>query len=417
MPGGLVTSANGETDRYIVDSQHQARRPMMSDRASALVLGGGVGGVVAATTLRRRLPAEHRVVVVDRESNHLFAPSLLWLMVGKRTARQITRPLDRLSRRGIEVVRGDIEQIDPEARLVRVVGHGLSRDLEADHLIVSLGAELAPETIPGLAEAGHNFYTLAGAETLRDALAAFEGGNIVVLTATPAYKCPAAPYEAAMLILDSCRTRGIAAATRVDLYAAESGPMGVTGPGVSGQVRRMVEDSGVAYHPEHQVTKVDGPSKRIVFSNGMTTDFDLLAYVPPHRAPRVVREAGLTDDSGWVPVDPGTLRTRFPNVYAIGDVAGIPLKLGKPLPKAGVFAEREAGVVARNVAQAVTGTGQPARFDGHGECFIETGGGKAGFGSGNFYAEPVPQITLRRPSRRWHTAKVLFEQNWLRRRI
>jgi len=198
--------------------------------------------------------------------------------------------------------------------------------------------------IPGLAEAGHNFYTLAGAESLRDALAGFEGGTIVVLTAAPAYKCPAAPYEAAMLILDHCRKRGIGAATRVDLYAAEPGPMGVTGPEVSARVRRMVEDSGVAFHPEHQVTRVDGPAKRIIFANEATAGFDLLAYVPPHRAPRVVREAGLVGDSGWVPVDPGTLQTRFPGVYAIGDLAGAPWLAHKASHEGVLCVEKIAGL-------------------------------------------------------------------------
>ncbi len=383
--------------------------------ATVLVLGGGVGGVVAATELRKSVSATTRVVLVDREPDHLFPPSLLWLITGKRTARQITRPLDRLVKRGIEVIRGSVEVIEPAARRVRIVEHGVSRDIEAEYLVVALGAELAPETIPGLAESGHNFFTLAGAESLRDALADFSGGRIVVLTAAPAYKCPAAPYEAAMLILDHCRRRGTEAAVQVDLFAAEPGPMGVTGPEVSAQVRRMVEDSGVGFHPEHQVTKVTG--KTITFTNGTTADFDLLAYVPPHRAPRVVRDSGLIGDSGWVPVDRNTLLTRFPGVYAIGDVAGIPLTMGKPLPKAGVFAERQAGVVARNIAHAMSGEVAADQFDGHGKCFIEIGGGKAGFGGGNFYAEPVPLITLHRPSRRWHAAKILFEQNWLRRRI
>ncbi|MEX2133067.1 MAG: FAD/NAD(P)-binding oxidoreductase, partial [Acidimicrobiia bacterium] len=289
--------------------------------------------------------------------------------------------------------------------------------LATDHLVVSLGAELAPETIPGLAESGHNFYTLAGAESFRDALTEFNGGRIVVLTAAPAYKCPAAPYEAAMLILDHCRRRGIGDVTQVELYAAEPGPMGVTGPEVSAQVRRMVEDQGITYHPEHQVTAIDASAKTIVFANGANAGFDLLAYVPPHRAPTVIREAGMVDDSGWVPVDRQTLQTRFQGVYAIGDVTGIPLKMGKPLPKAGVFAERQAKVVAHNIVRTITGIGEPAFFDGHGECFIETGAGKAGFGAGDFYAEPTPQITLHRPSRRWHLGKILFEKNWLRRRV
>jgi len=399
----------------------------MTDRATVLVLGGGVGGVVAARSLRRSLPAQHRVVLVDRERNHLFAPSLLWLMTGKRTAPAISRPLDKLARRGIEVITGDVSQIDGGTRRVGVVEHplvddpssrhGVGRELKADHLIVSLGVELAPETVPGLAESGHNFYTLAGAESLQDALIDFKGGRIVVLTAAPTYKCPAAPYEAAMLLLDYCRRRGVGDSTQVDLYAAEPGPMGVAGPEVSAQVRHMVEDQGITYHPEHQVTSVDASARTIAFANGATTSFDLLAYVPPHRAPRVIRDAGLIDDSGWVPVDRHTLQTRFSGVYAIGDVTGIPLEMGKPLPKAGVFAERQARVVADNIVRAITGKGEPVTFDGYGECFIETGAGRAGFGSGDFYARPSPQITLHRPSRRWHWGKILFEQNWLRRRV
>jgi sulfide:quinone oxidoreductase len=399
----------------------------MSEPKTVVVLGGGVGGVVAATNLRKALPRPHRVVLVDRERRHLFAPSLLWLMTGGRTARQISRPLDRLSRKGIEVVCGDVVEIDPEARRVGVVEcplgddaisprlGGNRRDLKADYLVVSLGAELAPETIPGLTEAGHNFYTLAGAESLRDALRGFEGGRIVVLTAAPAYKCPAAPYEAAMLIDDHIRRQGLAGPTQIDLFAAEPGPMGVAGPEVSAGVRAMVEAKGIGYHSEHQVIDVDPEGRLLRFANGETAEFDLLAYVPPHRAPRVIRDAGLVDDSGWIPVDRDTLHTAFPGVYAIGDVTGIPLKMGKPLPMAGVFAEREAKVVARNIAHEVTGRGEPVVFDGHGECFIEAGGGRAGFGRGDFYAEPTPQIDLRPVGRRWHLGKVLFEKFWLRR--
>jgi len=399
----------------------------MGDAKTVVILGGGVGGVVAATTLRKRLPRPHRVILVDRERQHLFAPSLLWLMTGDRASRQITRPLDRLTRKGIEVVCGDIDRIDLEARRVRVVERppgddavlrrlgGSPKDLDADYLVVSLGAELAPEAIPGLAEAGHNFYTLAGAESLRDALRSFEGGRVVVLTAAPAYKCPAAPYEAAMLIADHLRRRKPAVDVQVDLYAAEPGPMGVAGPDVSAGVRSMVEANGIGYHPDHEVTEVDPEGRQLRFANGATADFDLLAYVPPHRAPQVVREAGLVDDSGWVPVDRDTLHTDHPGVYAIGDVTGIPLMMGKPLPKAGVFAERQAKVVANNIAHEITGQGEDEVFDGHGECFIETGGGRAGFGRGDFYAEPTPRIDLHPIGRRWHAGKILFEKIWLRR--
>jgi sulfide:quinone oxidoreductase len=378
---------------------------------SVLILGGGVGGLVAANDLRKKLPKEHRVVLVEREASFVFAPSFLWLMTGARNSEKISRPLARLEKKGIELVRGEIVKIDAERREA-VVG---DRRIAGDFLIIALGAELAPETIPGLAQGGHNFYTLSGAEALRDALASFAGGKIAVLTAAPAYKCPAAPYEAAMLLEHHCRKRKIRERTRIDLYAAEPGPMGVAGAEVSKAVRQMVEAKDIAYHPEHQVTEVDSASRRLRFANGAEATYDLLAYVPPHRAPRVVRESGLLGESGWIAVDRHTMETKRERVYALGDVVSIPLKLGKPLPKAGVFAHAEAEAVAQNVARKILGRGKPAAFGGEGECFIETGDGKAGLGRGNFYAEPVPQVKVHPPARRWHAAKVLFEKDWLRR--
>jgi sulfide:quinone oxidoreductase len=176
----------------------------------------------------------------------------------------------------------------------------------------------------------------------------------------------------------------------------------------------MVESKAIHYHPEHQISHADTSARLLKFVNGAEARYDLLAYVPPHRAPRVVQSAGLVAESGWMSVDRNTLETAFPGVYALGDVVAVPLKMGKPLPKAGVFAHGEASVIARNIARQIKGRGKPAMFEGEGECFIETGDGKAGFGRGNFYAEPVPQVKIRPPSRRWHTAKILFEKEWLR---
>ena len=381
----------------------------MGDSKTILVLGGGVGGVVAARELRKRLARRHRVVLVERERDHLFAPSLLWLMVGLREPDAIKRPLARLQRRGIEVRYGEVEAIDPSRRAVTVAGE----EIVADYIVVSLGAELAPDAVPGLGPAGHNFYTLPGATSLRTSLAALERGRVVVMTAAPAYKCPAAPYEAALLIDAFLRKRGLRESVSVDVYAAEPGPMGVAGPEISRAVRQLLADRAIPYHPEHQVTSVDATAKRLLFGNGAEAGFDLLAYVPPHRAPRVIRESALAGGTGWIAVDRHTLETSFPGVFAIGDVVSIPLKLGKPLPKAGVFAHGEALVVARNIAAAVAGRAGTARFTGHGECFIETGDGKAGLGRGDFYAEPVPVMNLHPPSWRWHAGKVLFEKSWL----
>jgi sulfide:quinone oxidoreductase len=354
------------------------------------------------------------VVLVDREREHLFAPSLLWLMVGQRKAASIRRPLGRRSRKGIDVRIGDIERIDAATRTVTMAG---GEALGADYLVIALGAELDPTSIPGLADAGHNFYILGGAEMFRDALGILRAGRIVVLTAAPAYKCPAAPYEAAMLIDAFCRRRAVRDDIAIDVYAAEPAPMGVAGPHVSAAVKELLAAKGIVYHPEHQVTAVDPVGRRLTFTNGASAAFDLLAYVPPHRPPRVVRDSGLAGDSGWISVDRHTMETGFAGVYAIGDVVAIPLSLGKPLPKAGVFAHGEAEVVAKNIARTITGRGTLQRFDGRGECFIEIGDGKAGWGGGDFYAEPTPQVTLRMPSWRWHFGKVLFEKSWLHTKL
>lgn len=378
---------------------------------TVLVLGAGMGGIVTARLLRRHLPRAHRVVLVDREPRHLFPPSLLWLMVSARREQQIVRPLAGLGTKGIEFVNGEVEHIDAESRSVEVGG----RKLAADYLVIALGAELAPETIPGLGESGHNFYSIEGATSLAQARLGLSQGNLVVLVSGVPFKCPAAPYEGAMLLAADFRARGLGSRVSVSLYTPEPGPMPVAGAEVSAKVRHLVESTGVRLNCEHAVASVNPSARVIHFKNGATAPFDLLAYVPPHRAPEVVRSAGLVGEAGWVPVDRSTLETRVPGVYAIGDITGIPLVSGRPLPKAGVFARRQAEVVANNIAHAITGRGRPRAFDGHGACFVEIGGGLAGFGSGNFFAEPSPQVRLRGPSRLFGWSKVAHEKYWLRR--
>ena len=381
-------------------------------QATTVVLGGGVGGFVAATELRRRLGNDHRVLLIDREGRHIFWPSVLWLQVGLRKPDSIVRDLGSLEKKGIEVIKGEVDRIDPERRAVEVNGSVI----EADYLVVSLGAQLAPENVPGLGEAGHSLYSLEGATAIRDARNALTEGRLVILVAGMPFKCPAAPYEAAMLLEHDLRKRKVRDRVSVAVYSPEPGPMGVAGPEVSAGVRGLVEDRNIDYHPQHQVTEVDPSTGTIHFANGVQVQFDFLVSIPPHVAPSVVREAGMTGESGWVPVDRHTLETRFPGVFAIGDVTGIPLSMGLPLPKAGVFAHAEGEAVAGTIAARITGNGPASTFDGHGECFIEVGGGKAGFGRGNFYAEPTPEIKLRMPTRYWHAGKVLFEKDWMIRR-
>jgi sulfide:quinone oxidoreductase len=377
-----------------------------------------VGGLATARALRSRVGPEHRIVVVDRDDQHRFAASLLWVLSGDRRPEQIQRPLARLGTRGIEFVQGAVTGIEPTTRTVSL---GDGRTLTGDHLVLALGADLDRSTPAGLAEAGHCLYDADGAVSCRDALAKLDRGRVVVLTAAPAYKCPAAPDEAAMLIDGVLRRTGRRERVEVAVYAAEAAPMATAGKAIGEALVGMLASKGIAYHPDQAMASVEvarsSPSAadfgRLRFTSGAEAPFDLLAYVPVHRAPKAVVDAGLTNGSGWVPVDRATLATSHPGVWAIGDVTVIPLSIGRPLPKAGVFAHAEAEVVAANLARAITGRGEPRAFDGHGGCFVEVGQGRAAYGAGDFFAEPAPAVTLRAPAVWWHAGKVLFEKYWL----
>jgi sulfide:quinone oxidoreductase len=383
----------------------------MNRSKRVIVLGAGIAGTAAADTLRRLLPASHEVVLIEKAQEHVFSPSLLWLAVGRRSRHQITRPMIRMTRKGIRLVAGTIEKIDARSKVVVVDG----QDMEGDALVVALGADYDLMAIPGLQAGGHNLYSLEGADSLRNSLSRFETGTFSILTATPAYKCPAAPYEAAMLVESHLRERKIRSRVQMEFWAAEPGPMGVAGPVVSAAVKAMIESRGIVYRPGRQIREVDAAARRLVFADGSHANYDILAYVPPHTAPSVVREAGLVGASGWISVDRLTLETAHAGVYAVGDITSIPLSLGKPLPKAGTFAEGQGRVAAMNIVHTLTARGRPASFAGHGECLVETGGATAAYGGGNFYGEPLPQVALKRPARFWHLAKIMVERRWLRR--
>lgn len=382
-----------------------------------VIVGGGVGGLVAANELRRLLPAQHRVVLVEKDLRHAFAPSFLWVMVGDRQPEQVVRDLRTLARRGVEVVEAEVVGLD----LAGGRAETTRGPVNYDYLVVALGAELAPEALPGLAEAAHTFYTWEGTVRLRDALRAFPemGGHVAVAVTALPYKCPGAPHEGAMLIADYFRRRRLADKVEVHLYTPEPQPMPVAGPVLGEAVKEMLRARGVVFHPLHKITAVDGKARELQFEGQPPARFDLLVAIPPHRSSQVVREAGLAGETGWVLVDRKTLATRHEHVYAIGDVTAIPLPgRWKPdvplvLPKAGVFAHAQAETVARRIAAQVTGAGAVGEFGGHGYCMLEAGEAMAGFAFGNFFGEPSPRVELRRPGRSWHWGKVLFEQWWL----
>jgi len=331
-------------------------------------------------------------------------------MVGQRRPSAIVRPLARLLRPGIEIVRSSIRSIDPVGRRVATD----AGELTGDAIVVALGAELAPEAMPGYAEAGLDFFTLEGAGRFADALSRFGGGRVVVAISSLPFKCPAAPYEAAFLIDAELRRRRLRDRSTIELYTPEPAPMPVAGPVLGRAVVELVTGRGIGFHPQAPVAAYDAAAHQIHLADGSAVDFDLLAAVPPHRPPGAIAGSGLAGPSGWIPVDQGTLETSAAGVFAVGDVTAVTLANGKPLPKAGVFAHAEAEIAAAQIAARIEGGGA-GTFDGHGYCWVELGGGTAGFATGDFYATPDPAVVLRRPSRAWHAGKVLFERYWLSR--
>lgn len=369
-----------------------------------LVLGAGTGGIITAHELKKKAGRNVKILIFEKEEKNVFAPSLLWLMVGKRKPKQVYRNTRALSRSGIEIVIGEIEKVNPEQIVVTVNG----QDYKGDFMVVSLGVEQVAEH--NLNKFGHDFYTLDGATTFFEQLKKFNGGKIVVLVPSLPFKCPAAPYEATMLVESYIRKKGLGNQTEIAHFTPEAGPMGVAGKELSGAVRQLVEGKGIKYFPEHQVTSV--MENTITFSNGTSTEYDLLAYTPKHQCPSVIKESGLIGESGWIEVNRDTMETNFPNVYAIGDITYIPLELGKPLPKAGVFAHYQAETVAHNISQRIEGKAPDKTFNGSGQCFLELGDGKAGYAGGNFYGSPLPQVEMKKPGYFWHWTKVWFEKYW-----
>jgi sulfide:quinone oxidoreductase len=421
-PDGKVVFSENEFDEvgFSTAIRQMYERPVerpasvrrAADRmASTVVLGGGTGGLVAARELRRLLPQDQRVVLVDRSPDHLFQPSLLWQMVGRRKPEQFTRPLSGLDRKGIEVRQAEVEAIDLEGGVVATS----AGDLTYDSLVVSLGAKLVPETVPGFDRMAHDLYTAEGCARIDAALRDFTGGAIGILITQLPFKCPAAPYEAAFLVEALVREKGIRRNVELHLFTPEHLPMPVA-PSVLGEaIGEMLAARGIVYHPLFTFAELRPETGEVVSSDGAAHRVDLLLAVPPHEAPDVVRSSDLLGLSGFVHVDPRTLQTSHDGVFAIGDVATIKLPNGKALPKAGVFAHAEAKVVAKRIAASAAGEVPTAEFDGKGYCWIELGDGRAGFAGGDFYAEPEPEIALRRPGRHLHLAKVAFEKWWLRR--
>lgn len=372
-----------------------------------LILGGGFGGLTVATELARLGP-QHEVVLVDREEHFSMGLRKLWELVGHATIADGSRSRETLREQGIRLVRGEVDAIDPAARSATIDGE----TMEADYLVVALGAESRPDLVPGLAAHGHDVWAKEGAPAAAEALARFDGGRIVILIAGAPYPCPPAPYECAMHVHEHLRARGLRDRSKIAVSTIQPLLMPNAGREGSAWMAEQLTQRGIEHQTGRKIERID--PGRIVFSEGEAA-FDLLISVPPHRAPAVARASGLTGDSEWIAVDPTTLETPHRNVFAIGDVTQITLANGLPLPKAGVIAELEGTRVAAAIAADLVGDDSPAPFDGTGACFIEMGTEQAALVEGDWYAEPEPRVSIAEPDAAHAAEKRTFESERLER--
>ncbi len=361
-----------------------------------VVLGAGFGGLELSSMLSEALGDRLDLVLIDRNDSFVFGYSKLDVMFGRQAPEAVRVPYRTLLRPGVRFRQETITAIDPLHRRV-TTDRG---SYEGDVLVVALGADYDVAATPGLAEAGHEFYSVPGAETLRSVLPRFTTGHAVVGVTSLPFKCPPAPSEAALLLHDYLTARGVRSACEISLVL----PFGVPVPPSPASSRALLSafaERGIRFVGGRSVASLDPRRRTAVLDDGAEMPFDLFLGVPVHRVPDVVARSGLTED-GWVPVDPRTLATRFPGVYAVGDVTDI------EVPKAGVFAEGAARVVARALIAQWKGGEGPPPYAGAGSCYVEFGADRVGRVDVDFLSGPAPTGTFQEPSKALAREKELF---------
>jgi len=352
-----------------------------------VILGAGFAGLELATRLSESLLGDVRATLIDQSDSFTFGFSKLDILFGRKAPEDVRLHYSEMSKEGVEFRQERVTSIDPENRQVTTD----AASYDADILVVALGADYDFAATPGFGDGGVEFYSVAGAERMRDVLSDFDSGKIVVGILGHPFKCPPAPFEGALLLHDHFADRGISDSVEIRTV----GPIAAPVP-ISKQVSQSILDAlmqrGIEYVPNEQIVEIDTQRNEARFASGGSIPFDLFVGIPVHRAPQVVESCGLALD-GWVPVEKTNLATRFPDVYAVGDVTAL------PMAKAGVFAEAAARVVADDISARLNGDVLERPYEGAGTCYIEFGEGMVGMVEANFFSGPTPTARLVGPSR------------------
>jgi sulfide:quinone oxidoreductase len=355
----------------------------MSTRVT--VLGAGFGGMELSTILSESLGDQVEVTLIDRSDAFVLGFAKLDVMFGHATPEAVRLPYRHFVKPGVRLLRETVTAIDPETR--RVTTDAGTHD--ADYLVVALGADYDIAATPGL-EAENEFYSVAGATRLRDVLPTFTRGHAIVGVCGAPYKCPPAPSECALLLHDYLSTAGVRGACDITLVLPLPSPVPPS-PDTSKALIAAFAERGIRFIPNRRIAAVDASRRVATLDDGSEMPYELFLGVPKHRAPDAVEASGLTE-GGWVTVNPRTLETRFPNVYAIGDIANT------GTPKAGVFAEGAASAVAASLVARIRGEGEGRLYAGAGTCYIEFGAGRIGRVDVDFFSGPKPTGIYHEPS-------------------
>lgn len=391
----------------------------MATAKQVLILGAGFGGLASANLLRKSLQKEEcQITVIDKNQYFMMGLVNLWILSGTRRLENSQVALSKLESKGIKFLNDEIIRIEPSKNSVTTKTN--HNKLQYDYLIIALGAELAPKRIDGFEDNGScfNIYDAQQVPNLREKILSLTSGRIVICIADIPYKCPPAPYEVSLLINDILIKNETRDSIDLNIYVPTPISLPVAGANMSQDVVDLLNDNHINFHPLHKIKKVLD-KKTIEFENGSKTSYDVLVLIPPHQVPQIIKNSDLLGDSNqhWINVDKFTLRTKYKNVFAIGDVTEIRLDKTTTIPKAGIFAEGEAKVVSQQITNEIKNNNNSnkvlTKFDGKGFCFMEIGDKKAGYIDADFYNEGGPTTRLDPPSDEFYQKKLDFERSRL----
>jgi len=378
----------------------------LTDIPHVVILGGGFGGLSTANEIRNSLSSSQvKITIIDKKDWFMVGFAKLWIINGTRTFENSIGHLNELEKKQINFIQDEILSIDLQNKNVKTKQQNTSYDF----LVISLGAVLAPEKIPGLTENGFNLYDYDQLLEIHNKLENIDSGKIAISIMGMPYKCPPAPFEASLLIDSMLRKRGIRDNVQIDFYSPAPITLPAAGPEVSKKILELVNSEKITFHNSSKIKSVE--SNKLIFENG-EAEFDLLLAVPPHIAPKIIYDSGLAKEPGFITID-RDCKTPFENVFAIGDVTSLVVTENMTVPKAGVFAEGEGITVAKNIVSKLQSKEESELFDGKGGCFIESGRDTASVIEVDMFSQPKPSTSISEQTSENLSNKLEFEKERL----